>query len=99
LEAHADWLRQHAWWCEVIKPEKKRVCHWWFQWDGYATGIERLGYVVIPLWAVLIAIGVPTAVLWRRDRLPTGPGHCPKCGYSLAGRAAGAACPECGEAR
>jgi hypothetical protein len=96
LQAAAHWQAQDEWWCEVNKPERGGW-RWWFECDGFREPVERMEYVCIPLWAVLTAVGVPTGILWRRDRRHRfGPGHCPKCGYSLAGLAEGAACPECG---
>ena len=49
--------------------------------------------VFIPFWMPLIAIVVPTAILWHRDRRPRK-GHCPHCGYNLTGNESGV-CPEC----
>lgn len=51
--------------------------------------------VVIPLWAPLMLVGLPTLwMLWsRRRRRP--PGHCVACGYDLTGNVSGR-CPECG---
>ena len=50
--------------------------------------------VVVPFWVVLLAAGIPTAWLWRRDRR-SPKGHCRKCGYNLTGNTSGV-CPECG---
>ncbi len=50
--------------------------------------------VLIPLWMPLAALGLPTALLWYRDRRPPK-GHCPICGYDLTGNVSGV-CPECG---
>ena len=52
-------------------------------------------FAFVPLWWLLVVVGVPTGVLWRRDRRPR-PGHC-RCGYDLTGNKSGQ-CPECGRA-
>jgi len=48
----------------------------------------------IPLYILLLAAGIPTFVLFYRDRRHP-PGHCQKCGYNLTGNESGV-CPECG---
>ena len=53
-------------------------------------------FVYSPLWPFLCLLGVPTVVLFWRDRRPK-PGHCRKCGYNLTGNVSGV-CSECGEA-
>ena len=52
--------------------------------------------VNLPTWMPPIVFGVPTALLWWRDRHRIPPGHCRKCGYDLTGNVSGR-CPECGE--
>jgi hypothetical protein len=51
--------------------------------------------VYVPLWLLLLATGVPTALLFWRDRRRIPPGHCQTCGYDLTGNVSGR-CPECG---
>lgn len=54
--------------------------HWW---------------LYIPLWAPAMAIGLPTAYLWRRRlRRPGLAGLCAACSYDLTGNTTGV-CPEC----
>jgi hypothetical protein len=50
--------------------------------------------VWLPLWCPLLVLALPTAWLWRGDRV-LGPGHCRQCGYDLTGNVTGR-CPECG---
>lgn len=55
-------------------------------------------HLQLPLWSLLLAIGVPTILLWKRPRLfRRRPGHCVSCGYDLSGNISGV-CPECGRA-
>lgn len=58
--------------------------------DSRITDVIYWGW--IPMWIVLL---VPWAVIQRRRMVPEG--HCPGCGYNLAGLA-GTGCPECGGA-
>ena len=58
---------------------------------------ERDWFIRIPLWLPFVAVAIPTAWLWRRDRKQP-PGHCWKCGYDLTGNVTGV-CSECGENR
>ena len=56
--------------------------------------------VSINLWPIPLLLWTPAALLLRsgilaRRRAATG--SCAKCGYSLAGLSAGAACPDCGK--
>ena len=48
-----------------------------------------------PLWLLLGASAMPTALLWWRDRRARLPGACRQCGYNLTGNVTGI-CPECG---
>lgn len=55
---------------------------------------QPFGWLMIPLSPILLAIAIPTAWLWHRDRRHP-PGHCRKCGYNLKGNVTGV-CSECG---
>lgn len=51
----------------------------------------------IPIWMLLAALALPTALLWHTDRRrPIPSGQCRKCGYDLTGNVSGR-CPECGK--
>jgi len=52
-------------------------------------------WFAFPLWFVALVLAVPTAVMWWKDSRRVR-GVCAKCGYSLAGLARDAPCPECG---
>ena len=62
----------------------------WPQLHGTSTWSQ----IDCPLWLILLAIAIPTAWLWRRDRRHP-PGHCRNCGYDLTGNVTGV-CSECG---
>ena len=72
----------------------------WFlrlAWLPRTRGDRADGYLLLPLWIPLAIVGIPTAILWWRDRRRIPAGHCRKCGYNLTGNVSGV-CPECGTA-
>lgn len=73
------------------------------RWSTYwlcesSPGIRGIA-ATLPLWIPAAAIALPLAIVVWRGRAPAGYGRCAACGYDLAGLAAGAVCPECGETR
>lgn len=81
--------------------------HWFFalrDWDPipavpipFMVGTFDSSFgVILPLWMVFVPALAATSILWWRDRRRR-PGSCAACAYDLAGLAAGASCPECGE--
>ena len=57
--------------------------------------VSTLPWSWIPVM-LLIALAIPTAIFWYRDRRPRK-GHCLHCGYNLTGNESGV-CPECAAA-
>ena len=63
------------------------------RWNTLDTDWEL--WVQFPLYAVLLAVAIPTLLVWRF--VPKFPrGHSGRCGYNLTGLTE-ARCPECGE--
>ncbi len=73
-------------------------------WLGYAAGqglaMDRPACegvtVEAPLWPVLLLMTYLSGRLFYASRTAFS-GVCPSCGYSLAGLAKNAKCPECGK--
>ncbi|HZW07535.1 MAG TPA: hypothetical protein VFF65_10465 [Phycisphaerales bacterium] len=90
-----------------VLPAGPRVrnLNWWPAWPWLevmtlSTG-QRLVSLTLPLWPLPVAGVLIAAPAWRslRRRRAAERGACTGCGYSLAGLADGAACPECGTPR
>ncbi len=80
--------------CEVLRADG--LGWWWFSFRTFRNVNAGTFYFwTVPLWAPLLAIAIPTAWLWRRDRRHP-PGHCQRCGYDLTGNVTGV-CSECEE--
>jgi hypothetical protein len=68
---------------------------WGFS-EGSYGGVWQLS---IPIWPLVLVIGLATVTSWRFDTLARRRAKlnlCPNCGYDRTGLAIGAACPECG---
>lgn|GEM_PF-1513485 len=66
------------------------------RWRWGVRGGVRGGWA-IPGWPVVIGLAGWGGALWL-GRMKRGEGACVACGYSMAGLACGARCPECGVA-
>ncbi len=60
-------------------------------WNKWYAGAR---IVVLPLYALFLAVAIPTLLVWRFGHKRVKPGHC-ACGYDLRGNVSGV-CPECG---
>ncbi len=70
----------------------KRSIYGVLRWNDWHA--ERGMLLCLPLYAVLLAVAVPTLLVCRF--VPKFPrGHCRRCGYNLTGLTE-ARCPECG---
>ena len=67
------------------------------RWLGFGLPVKMItGQRLIPVWLLVVAAGLPTGILWWRDRRPKA-GFCKVCKYNLTGNVSGT-CPECGTA-
>lgn len=57
--------------------------------------LVALNIVALPLWPVVVGVGVVAVFVTRRVRTIER-GGCRQCGYAVGGMAVGAPCPECG---
>ena len=80
------------WWDALwlAEPLPRPDGHWrgWNYWNVGGRSISA------PLYALFLAVAVPTLLAWRFGPKPVKPGHC-VCGYDLHGNTSGV-CPECG---
>ena len=82
---------QQGWAFKKRLASEPIVFQWWVR---LRNPVESVWQVIVPTWIPLVALTMPTAFLWYRDRR-TPPGHCQSCGYNLTGNTSGV-CPECG---
>lgn len=73
------------------------VIHWLPRSVSAAAG--TLHTLVFPLWPLIVLFSMLAGWLARTQRRLRDPVACPACGYSLAGLAPDAPCPECGSGR
>lgn len=82
------------------QSQRWRVWEWVYDDSSAGHGWGGRGFVcVVTLWPFAgAALAGGGLLLWsdRQMRLKLAGGHCEACGYSVAGLAAGAPCPECG---
>ncbi len=94
------WLAERRWLLETFHAEPGNRLSMasadgpdWLWWNY--CGISDSGGVQLPLYAVFLAVAIPTLLVRRfAPKFPRG--HCRRRGYNLK-RLTEARCPECGE--
>ena len=74
----------------IVRPDNVEQ-----MWAPHLRIYRRSIMLAVPMWMLLHGAGIPTVLLWWRDRQPL-PGCCQFCGYDLTGNVSGV-CPECGQ--
>ena len=80
-----------------FSAQKSFHIEWGFGWKS--TPLEW--HLIVPLWPIIIACALPTALAFRLDTLARRRERmnlCKHCGYDRTGLAGDAVCPECGAA-
>jgi hypothetical protein len=82
---------------KVLEVQKRPTwqCDWHSAWGTGKSGAFSYSWMNIPLGMPLLLVGIPTMLVFWRDRRRIPPGHCQACGYDLTGNTSGV-CPECG---
>ncbi len=92
------WDGNYSWWPPQFEVAERHYVDFRWDFEYERTMLSTETVVRIPLWAIVAAGMVPTALLWWLDRGPRRRDQCQKCGYDLRGLEDGAVCPECGKA-
>lgn len=98
-----DWLKSTHGTISIQKPKHRDGVVWFrppriegTRLTPNGREVDRAWFAVVPLWLPFLVFGVPSVLLWVRERRRTPPGHCRACGYNLTG-ASHRNCPECGK--
>ena len=80
-------------------PISLRNVNWRCEWrpPGPTVSGSQTWQLYFPLTIPFLAFAAPSAFAWIVYSRAKTPCSCKQCGYSLAGLAAGAVCPECGK--
>lgn len=100
LRMPKDKMRMAASGPSIGAAPKKLVALYDLMWVPKFQNEKGFTMIQVPLWIPLLLTLVPYLILARADRIAAKRervGTCPKCGYSRAGLAPDAACPECGK--